>query len=119
MSDAVISFRKRLFAVVMLALAAPCGCQGSCDDEIVDRAVAFMKAHQSCEVDADCTTVGDYCGALPDGMCGQLPMNREGKLSSEWEEISRELDKCAPLDCTKCGAALDTSCKEGSCYHPY
>ena len=119
MNHAFSSFGKRLLALVMLAAAAPAGCKaGSCDDDVVDRAVAFVKAHQSCTVDADCVVIGDHCETLPGGWCGQLSMNRAGQDSAEWAAINSELEECAPESCTVCGGLLVAGCHEGSCTPP-
>jgi hypothetical protein len=91
------------------------GCESGCDDETVERAVAFLDAHQSCETDDDCVTVHDACEEIPDGYCGQIAMSREGAESSEWNDIQAELEDCAPSECTVCGAALVPRCFEGSC----
>ncbi|HEX6767297.1 MAG TPA: hypothetical protein VF103_17485 [Polyangiaceae bacterium] len=94
------------------------GCESSCDQKTVDRAVAFMEGHQSCEVDADCVVVGDFCEEIPGGWCGQLTMNRSGKESAEWRAIEDELRDCAPSKCTVCLGALEPSCSNGSCGGP-
>jgi hypothetical protein len=121
MSDQRGSFRKRLFSVayVALGMVTPLGCKsGPCDPDLADRAVGFMKAHQSCTVDADCVIVGDFCGTLPGGFCGQLTMNREGRDSTEWAGLSKELEDCAPEECTQCLAARGVGCSNGSCNGP-
>ena len=106
-------------AGVVLAAAACTGCKaGQCDPDLVDHAVGFLKAHQSCEVDADCVVVSDFCGTLPKGFCGQLVMNREGKASAEWGDISKELKDCSPEECTVCLAATVPACTDGSCQGP-
>ena len=112
---------RHIFSLTWLVTAAavPAGCKsGSCDPDLVNHAVEFLEAHQSCAVDADCVIVPDFCGTLPNGFCGQLVMNAEGKASSEWADISKELDDCAPEECTMCGAARGTACSEGSCHGP-
>jgi hypothetical protein len=112
--------RYSKLGLLVLAAMAAAGCKaGSCDDELVDRAVAFMKAHQSCTVDADCVVAWDYCETLPGGYCGQLSMNREGSDSSEWKVIAQELDDCAPDGCTVCEAGLIPACKDGFCSDKY
>jgi hypothetical protein len=105
----------KLMALAAVALAVT-GCESdSCDEALIDRAGAFVDAHQSCETDADCTVVSDYCGEVPGGYCGQLPMSLEGAESAEWKELERALSGCAPSSCAVCGAALVPTCKEGSC----
>lgn len=116
MDDVFSSFRKRSLALMTFAAAASGGCKaGSCDDDLVDHAVTFMKAHQSCEVDADCVTVSDYCETLPGGACGSLIMNRTGRDSTEWAGLKWELESCAPDECSVNSCAVIPSCKEGSC----
>ena len=101
------------FAAVALAIA---GCESdSCDEEVVDRAEAFVDAHQSCQSNDDCTVVSDSCGEIPGGFCGQLAMNREGAESAEWKARQRELHACAPSSCVVCDAALVPTCKDNSC----
>ena len=115
------SSRTRLLALEWLAalLAMPAGCKSdTCDPDLVNYAVSFMKAHQSCSVDADCVVVSDYCATLPGGYCGQLVMSREGRDSPEWSDIDRELKNCGPEECTQCLAALVPGCNEGSCNGP-
>ena len=90
------------------------GCS-TCDDESIDRAVAFIDAHQGCETDADCVVVSDMCEEIPGGWCGQIPMNREGAESSEWRTLAEEVRSCAPDSCTVCDGALVPSCGNGSC----
>lgn len=90
-------------------------CTGGCADEDIDRAVAFINAHQTCSVDADCAVISDYCEELPGGYCGQLSMNREGAESSEWMALSRELSDCSSESCSVCGAALLPTCTNGAC----
>ena len=89
-----------------------------CAQETVDRAVAFLDAHQSCASDADCVVVSDYCEALPGGWCGQLVMSREGKESATWKELDAELRDCGPSECSVCGGALVPACNQGSCSPP-
>jgi hypothetical protein len=91
------------------------GCQSGCEKETVDRAVRFLDAHQSCETNEDCVVVGDSCGELPGGFCGQLAMNRQGAESAEWRAIQAELEDCAPSECAQCLAALVPGCGDGSC----
>lgn len=111
----------RLLALASLAAAAAllasCKAQ-SCDPEPVDRAEAFLEAHQSCETDADCVVVTDFCGTLPNGYCGQLVMNQQGKSSSEWADISDVLKDCSPEECTVCLAARVPACNDGRCGGP-
>ena len=103
------------------AVAGP-GASGCSDNvraqETVDRAVAFMEAHQSCETDADCAVVSDFCETLPGGFCGQLTMSRAGEESAEWRSITAELEECSPEKCAQCLAALVPVCFEGSCGGP-
>ena len=102
--------------IVVVALS---GCSDEvCSEDTVDRAVAFMETHQSCETDADCVIVSDFCKTLPGGFCGQLTMSRDGEQSAEWRAITAELDECSPEECTQCLAALEPSCFEGSCGGP-
>ena len=102
-------------AVVLGSLSILSACQDGCDAATVDRAVAFLDAHQSCATDEDCVTVSDYCEELPGGYCGQLPMSRAGAESPEWKDLDRKLRDCAPDKCAVCGALLIPSCQEGSC----
>jgi hypothetical protein len=105
----------KLVAVAGVAIVIA-GCESdSCDDDIVDRAGAFVDGHQSCQTDEDCTVVSDSCGEVPGGYCGQLPMNREGAESAEWKNLERALRDCAPSSCVVCDAALVPTCKDGSC----
>jgi hypothetical protein len=91
------------------------GCTDKCDPETIDKAVAFLDSHQSCETDEDCTTVSDFCEELPGGFCGQLAMSKEGAESSEWKALEQELGDCGPDECTVCNAELIPSCGNGSC----
>jgi hypothetical protein len=100
---------------VGIALVGLHGCGDACDEDTVDRAVAFLDANQTCATDADCVTVSDACRELPGGFCGQLPMNRQAADSAEWKAIERELRDCAPESCTVCTALLIPSCTDGSC----
>lgn len=103
-------------ALVLGGIAlAVVGCDSGCDREMVDRAVAFLDAHQSCDSDDDCVVVSDFCAEVPGGYCGQLSMNREGAESAEWQAFERDLSDCAPNSCAVCGAALVPSCTAGSC----
>lgn len=104
--------------VVMVAgtAFAVVGCEShGCDQETVDRAVAFLDAHQSCETDDDCAVVSDFCGEVPGGFCGQLSMSREGAESAEWDALARAVSDCAPSSCEVCAAALVPTCTAGSC----
>ena len=103
-----------VFGAVALAVV---GCDGdTCDEEVVDRARAFVDAHQSCETNDDCSVVSDACGEVPGGFCGQLAMNREGAESAEWKALERTLKACAPpSSCVSCAAGLGTGCKDHSC----
>lgn len=103
-------------AVAVAGMAfAVVGCESECDQETVDRAVAFLDAHQSCETDDDCIVVSDFCAEIPGGYCGQLAMNREGAESAEWQALERALSDCGPSSCTVCDAALEVACTGGSC----
>jgi hypothetical protein len=106
------------FLWVVSAASAAQGCKTACEPKTIDRAVAFLNAHQSCEVDADCVVVSDYCGELPGGFCGQLVMSREGASSSEWASIDAELKDCSAEECTQCLAAVLPACMDGSCNGP-
>ena len=111
---------KRWIRAALLAgaVAALHGCSSGCDQETVDRAMAFMQAHQACETAADCVVSSDYCEELAGGYCGQLTMNKVGAESAEWAEIDAELESCAPSSCTVCTAALVPTCTNGSCGGP-
>jgi hypothetical protein len=100
------------FAIAALLIQ---GCSTGCNEETVDRAVAFIDAHQSCETDADCVVIDDFCAELPGGYCGQLAMNREGSESSEWRSITADVRDCAPSECQVCAAALIPSCTNNVC----
>ena len=93
-------------------------CQTGCEKEKIDRAVAFLEAHQSCQADADCVVISDFCEELPGGSCGQLTMNKQGADSAEWQSLEQELKDCAPDKCTVCLAALIPRCSNGSCGGP-
>ncbi|HEY3493289.1 MAG TPA: hypothetical protein VGK73_01330 [Polyangiaceae bacterium] len=110
----------KLVAVLLVGTAALGlhACSSGCDQETVDRAVAFLESHQACESDDDCVVVGDYCEELPGGYCGQLTMNRAGLESAEWQAIAADLEGCAPSECTVCLAALVPGCANGSCGGP-
>ncbi len=73
------------FALVAVGVAGLYGC--GCDKETVDRAVRFIETHQSCQTDADCVVIRDFCEALPGGYCGQLTMSRAGAESAEWSSL--------------------------------
>jgi hypothetical protein len=105
-----------LLLVVSAALAAQ-GCK-TCERKTIERATAFLEAHQSCEVDADCVAVSDYCEEIPGGFCGQLVMNRAGSSSPEWAALDAELKDCSPSDCEVCLAAVVPTCTDGSCGGP-
>jgi hypothetical protein len=96
------------------------GCEEECDQATVDRTVQFLENHQSCEVDADCVIVSDFCGEIPseNALCGQLTMSKQGEQSAEWQEIEEELDDCSPSECTECLAARVPRCANGSCGGP-
>ena len=93
-------------------------CKSGCDQETIDRAVAFIESHQSCQTDDDCVVISDFCEEIPNGFCGQLTMNREGSESGEWRTITEDLRSCAPTECSVCGAALVPGCGNGSCGGP-
>lgn len=93
-------------------------CSSGCDGELIDDAVAFIDAHQSCETDEDCVDIGDFCEELPGGWCGQKFMNRAGAVSVEWRELSRQLRSCAPSPCTVCGGLFLPQCSGGVCATP-
>lgn len=121
MSLELTSIRERLLGLASLVAVAAtaAGCKaGACEQELVTRAEGFLEAHQSCETDADCVIVGDFCGTLPNGYCGQLVMNREGKASAEWADLTDALNDCAPSDCAVCLAARGVGCKDGTCGGP-
>lgn len=101
-----------------LGMAALLGqaCSTGCDDETIDRAVAFIDTHQECETDDDCVVIHDFCGEVPGAaLCGQLSMNRAGAESGEWRAITEDLRDCAPSECTQCLAALVPGCGNGVC----
>jgi hypothetical protein len=106
-----------LLLVVSAALAAQ-ACKTGCEPETIERAVAFLEAHQSCEVDTDCVVVSDYCQEIPGGFCGQLVMNRAGSSSPEWAALDAELKDCSPSSCEVCLAAVVPTCTDGSCGGP-
>ena len=91
------------------------GCESGCDQEAIDRAVAFIDDNQACETDDDCVTISDFCAEIPGGFCGQLAMSKQGAESSAWKAIERELSDCAPSSCEVCDAALVPTCTAGSC----
>jgi hypothetical protein len=105
---------KYAVAAFGIAIALP-GCESGCDEEAIDRAVAFLDANQACETHDDCATVGDLCGQIPGGFCGQLAMSKKGAESSAWKAIERELSDCAPSSCDVCAAALSPTCTAGAC----
>jgi hypothetical protein len=91
------------------------GCSTGCDDETVDRAVAFIDAHQSCVTDDDCVVIRDFCEELPGGYCGQLGMNREGAESTEWRSLTADLQDCAPSSCSVCDGGFALRCTNNVC----
>jgi len=110
-----MSLRSRLASLVVAGSSFVLyGCS-TCDAESIDRAVAFIDAHQSCETDADCVVVSDMCEEIPGGWCGQIPMNRQGAESSEWRTLADDVQKCGPESCAQCVGALIPSCSNGSC----
>lgn len=110
-------FRLAFAACLSLASSAVLlqGCASGCDQATLDRAVAFLDTHQTCETDADCVVVSDQCGELPGGYCGQLAMNRTGSESAEWKALTKELSDCAADSCSACLAALVPSCTDNVC----
>jgi hypothetical protein len=110
--------RTAVVGALLAAAVGATGCRSSCDQETVDRAVAILEANQSCETDADCRVVSDFCEELPGGWCGQLVMNRQGVESAEWKAVSAELKDCGPSECTQCLGALVPTCSNGSCGGP-
>jgi len=107
------------WVLAALGVVASVGCKaGECDPGLVDHAVNFLNAHQSCATDDDCVIVPDFCETLPKGYCGQLVMNRQGSDSAEWRDLTKALKDCSPEECTVCGALLVTKCSSGSCSGP-
>jgi hypothetical protein len=102
----------------LIAAIGLSGCESGCNEETIERAQRFLESHQSCEVDADCVVVSDFCEELPGGFCGQLTMNRTGERSGEWRDLEEELRDCAPSKCTECLALLVPRCANGSCSGP-
>ncbi|HEY8947119.1 MAG TPA: hypothetical protein VIM73_22900 [Polyangiaceae bacterium] len=113
MRDAVSA--GSIWFAVLFGVSVLGGCESGCDPELIDRADAFVSAHQSCEIDDDCLVVNDYCGELSGGFCGQLTMNRAGVESEEWGRMKRELGDCAPDECAVCAALLIPTCTNGLC----
>ena len=104
------------FLVMAIGAGGLQACSSGCDDETIDRAVAFLNSNQSCQTNDDCVTVEDFCGKLPGGFCGQLAVNRSGAESAEWQAIERELADCSEgEECAVCGALLVPTCTAGSC----
>lgn len=106
-----------LFAAAVHATA----CQNGCDPATLQRAAAFVDAHRGCMTDADCGTVPDFCGNVPGGSCGRIPMNRAAAASSEWKSLSYELADCSPEACVVCDeatSALRPKCVTGTCSLP-
>jgi hypothetical protein len=106
------------YVLVVSAALAVQACKTSCEPKTIERAVAFLKAHQSCEVDADCVAVSDSCEEIPGGFCGQLVMSRAGATSAEWASLDAQLEDCSPSECTVCDAAVVLTCTDGSCGGP-
>jgi hypothetical protein len=113
-----IMIRTGVAAALLAAAVGVMGCRSTCDRDTVDRAAAILEANQSCETDADCRVVSDFCEELPGGWCGQLVMNRQGTESAEWKAVSAELKDCGPSECTQCLGALVPTCSNGSCGSP-
>jgi len=64
----------------------------ACDPALVERAVAFLRAHQSCAVDDDCVVFNADCAPLPSSHpCGLLVVNHEGYASHEWADLTEAL----------------------------
>lgn len=101
-------------ALVIAALLSQ-ACSTGCDGETVDRAVAFIDAHQACETDDDCVVIRDYCEEVPGGWCGQIAMNRVGAESEQWHALSEKLSACAPSSCMVCDGLLVAGCADGVC----
>jgi hypothetical protein len=112
----VLQLGMRLCSLVsiVLVLSSVSGC-GGCDQKTVDKATAFLDAHQSCKTTDDCRVVNDNCKAIPGGFCGQLAMNREGAESSEWKSLQSDLKDCAPDSCETCAALMIPQCVDGVC----
>jgi hypothetical protein len=91
------------------------GCDSGCDEEAIDRAVAFINDNQACDTDDDCAVVGDFCAEIPGGFCGQIAMSRAGAESSDWNALERQLSDCARSSCDVCAAALVPTCTAGAC----
>jgi len=104
--------------VAGLTGAWACSTDEQCPEDTIDQAVRYLKAHQSCETDADCVIVSDYCETLPSGTCGQLIVSRDGAASADWKSLDARLRACAPGDCIVCNAAVIPACSNGSC-SPY
>jgi hypothetical protein len=107
--------RLRVGWVPLVGALGLSGCKEGCDAETVQRASAFVDAHQACDSNDDCVNVTDHCGELPGGFCGLLPMNREGASSAEWQQLDAELGDCSPEECAVCGAYREPTCTAGSC----
>ncbi len=103
---------------ILAGAVAVAGCESGCPQALVNDAVKFIDAHQSCRTDDDCVTFSNQCGEIPGGSCGTLVMNREGKESAEWRAIEKELADCAPDSCEICGLAVIPACTSGSCVPP-
>jgi hypothetical protein len=108
----------RLLGWTVLGALGLSGCKDGCDTATVQRASAFVDAHQACDSNDDCVTISDHCEELPGGFCGQVPMNREGASSKEWQELDAELGDCAADECSVCLALLVPTCTAGSCRAP-
>jgi hypothetical protein len=104
----------------LVAIMGLSGCESGCNEQTVERAQRFLESHQSCDVDADCVIVDDFCGEIPGGEthCGQLTMNRQGEQSGEWKRIKEDLGDCAPSECARCLSLRGTGCTNGSCGGP-
>jgi hypothetical protein len=104
------------YAVGAVGIAiALLGCESGCDEEAIERAVAFLDDNQACETNDDCVAVNDLCAEIPGGFCGQIAMSKKGAESSAWKTIERELSDCAPSSCAVCDALLVPTCTAGAC----
>jgi hypothetical protein len=93
-------------------------CSTGCDSDTIDEAVAFIKAHQTCQTNDDCVVIHDFCDQIPGGWCGQLAMNRTGAESSRWRSLSEDMLECTPSSCSTCDGLFTTGCSDGVCRQP-